>query len=586
MFDQPGWLWLLLAMPLVMALPALAARRRRRTWRALGQHGKAPGDGGIAWVVMMAPLVIALAEPRWGSVGGEPQPGRDVVLMIDVSRSMGAEDVVPDRLGAAAEAANGLIEALGREPGDRAAVVAFAGRGLIRCPLTANLGAASEAIEGLRPGTIEPGGTDLGAGLDAAIDAFDDQARAGGRVVVVLSDGEDHDPSWSRHLPRLDALGAIVHTVAFGDDEQGHPIPIDASEGDRPRFVEYRGEVVHSLRSDDALRALALATRGAFVPIGLAEADLGMLYEQRIAPADRRARRSTRAPERRERYALFVVAALAVGLIGSWPRRTHRATGAGHRRLLAALAITVAAIGADGGPETPREAVEAGRAAFGRGDFEDARAAFERAGKRSPGGPIVPYNLGATLYQLGRFDEARDRYLDADRTADPGLRMKIDYALGNVAVARRAIPEALQRYDACLAAKVDGAAFDRIRGFAVENRAFAERLIPPEATLADVDGGGPDDPGSEGRPDGPDDRQNGGGPPPGPSGASGMPGNPGGQDGTDGVGGAGPGPPGSDGGQTPSERLSDALESIREARDRRPEAPPTASEGRSDRRDW
>ena len=117
-------------------------------------------------------LFVALAQPRWGRLAAPPLlPGHDVVLMIDVSRSMGAEDAVPSRLAVAVEAAESLVNALSRGPANRAAVVAFAGRGVRRCPLTENLGAVLDALRRLRPGAVRPGGTDLGAALDEALEA-------------------------------------------------------------------------------------------------------------------------------------------------------------------------------------------------------------------------------------------------------------------------------------------------------------------------------------------------------------------------------------------------------------------------------
>src|SRR6185437_9839580 len=119
------------------------------------------------WLGAMVCLVLALAQPRWGrSAIGPMPPGHDVILAVDVSRSMAAEDAVPDRLGLAVEAAESLLKALGRERGTRVGLVAFAGRGVLRCPLTENLGAVVDALDRLRPGDVRPGGTNLGAALD------------------------------------------------------------------------------------------------------------------------------------------------------------------------------------------------------------------------------------------------------------------------------------------------------------------------------------------------------------------------------------------------------------------------------------
>ncbi len=108
------------------------------------------------WLLAIACLILAVAQPRWGRLGPAPAPGHDVVFLVDVSRSMGAEDAVPSRLGVALEYAEKLVDALGTGPDNRAAVVAFAGRGILRCPLTENLGAVIGALRRLRPEPYSP----------------------------------------------------------------------------------------------------------------------------------------------------------------------------------------------------------------------------------------------------------------------------------------------------------------------------------------------------------------------------------------------------------------------------------------------
>ncbi len=207
-------------------------RRRARQWSALGQGGRLRGDGARGWLAAIVCLIVALAQPRWGRVPAPPlPPGRDVVLLVDTSRSMGAEDAVPDRLGVAVEAAVSLVEALGREAGNRVAVVAFAGRGVLRCPMTENLGAVVETLRALRPGDVRPGGTDLGAALTVSLDAFGAEEQAGGRTIVVFSDGEDHAGRRDATIERLGAAGIVVHAVAVGDAEHGHPVPSGRGKG-------------------------------------------------------------------------------------------------------------------------------------------------------------------------------------------------------------------------------------------------------------------------------------------------------------------------------------------------------------------
>ncbi|MEW4566357.1 VWA domain-containing protein [Tautonia sp. JC769] len=502
-FAQPQWLWCLMALPIVGGASWIAARRRRSGWSLLAQSGRPPGDGGGAWSLAIALSVVALAQPRWGRAPAEPlPPGRDVILAIDVSWSMAAEDVVPNRLGNAVQIAGELTQAIGREPGDRVGVVAFSGRGVIRCPLTANLGAVVEVLRALRPGAVEPTGSDLGAGLETALDAFDDQPRDGGRVVIMISDGEDHEKHWERLVERARTLGVVVHTLALGDRDQGHPIPVGPARGpDRPRFL-FRGEPVETRRVDLELRGVALATGGAFLPIGLASADLGDLYERHIVPVQQQARDAFRRPERPERFRLFLAVGLAIGLVGAWPwprpipRRKPWWTS-----WMVVIGLTAVSLGmVQPGSEDPRSAAEAiasGRSAFDRGDYAAALDAFGRAEGLDPESAIPVYNAAATLYQLGRFEEARDRYRAARGRADEGLTLKIDYALGNCSLALGAFEAAIGHYDDCLESTAAGEHYDVVRSFAQENRSFAIRRSEADAVPAEGDdpGGAAETPG-------------------------------------------------------------------------------------------
>jgi Ca-activated chloride channel family protein len=490
-----------------------------------------------------------------------------VVLVVDTSRSMAAEDAVPSRLGAAVETAEGFVKALGRVAGHRAGVVAFEGRGAVRCPLTEDLGAVSEALRALRPGDVRPGGTDLGTALESALDLFDDQEPEGGWTIVLFSDGEDLAGHWERPLARLKGEGAVVHAVAVGDSERGHPIRLP-NGGE----LTYQGRTVLSKRDDVILRALAEATGGVFLPLGLKTADLGPLYETRIAPRARRRREEVRPPERVERFGAFLAAGLTLAVVASWPSRRRATLAWGW------LALAFLAIGADGPATSPSAAVEVGERAYRAGDFQAALASFERAITSAPDNPIPRYDAAATLYRLRRPAEALARYQEARDRAGPALRTKIDYALGNTALALGDIRAALRHYDDCLASTVQGAAYNQIRSFARENRRFAEEQadrLPEEPDEGDKGGPGPTGSGTEPSGKAPAepaaDRNEG----PGPEAPS-SPTGPGGAGGTQAA-------PPHDG--TPEDRLAAALDDLKSSLRRRlPDEPAAAPE--RDRRDW
>ena len=571
-FAHPDRLWLLAALLPMAAWVARGSRLRLRDWKALGQSGRPSGDGSWAWLVAMGLIVVALAQPRWGRMLGPDSPaGHDVVLLVDVSRSMAAEDAVPDRLGVAVDAASSLLRALDNGEGNRSAVVVFAGRGVVRCPLTSNLDAALDILRSLRPGEVQPGGTDLGAALDSAIGAFDEEEHAEGRTIVVFSDGEDHAGSWPSAIDRLRGAGIIVHSVAIGDPDRGHPVP---PKSNRDRAAETR-------RSDVAFEAISKATGGAVVPIGLASVDLGALFRDRIEPTARQRRDDFRLPERVERFPAFLLAALGFGLAGSWPGQARRRGGR-----LAFSAVLVASISLGAGPSasTPAGLVTLGRSAYDSGRFAEALDAFERAIALGPAAAIPRYDAASALFQLRRYPEAIARYEEARDRGDAGLTIKIDYALGNAHLALGTIPDAIARYDACLASTLPGTTFDAVRSDAEANRAFAASRPKPPPEQPEPGGSKP----VGSKPPRPSSKGKIGDSEPSPSPGQTVEGpkesdssSPGSR-GAGGAGGGGLAPPPAG---SPEARLNAALREIREARRRRPpEPPPSASNGVG--KDW
>ncbi len=247
------------------------------------------------------------------------------------------------------------------------------------------------------------------------------------------------------------------------------------------------------------------------------------------------------------------------------------------------------------------ELVERGRAAYGAGRLAEALEAFEAAARLAPNAAVPHYNAAAVFFGLKQYDAARRRYLEARPLADSALRTKIDFALGNTALALGDIPAAIASYDQCIGSTARGAGLDVVRADAAINREFATKQ---EQSPAMPQGEGSDDPSSPRRPDRKksSDRRDGDDPT-----SDGQPDDGASADGTSpgddaeksagrdrpprnrrrpgGAGGGRTTPPGATG-QSPEERLDAALENIRAAQSRRlPEEPPPASAG-DDQRDW
>lgn len=275
-FAAPLLLWWLAVVPLVAALIAAASILRRRALRRFaggaGREGRFLGQvsahrravKAILLLAALAAAVLAAARPQWGA-GVEPvtRKGVDVVVLIDTSRSMAAADVPPDRIGAARHAAASLIDRLG---GDRVALVTFAGKGAIACPLTVDHAAVTLFLDAVDVETTSVPGTALADAAETAIRAFGprDAAVTRGRAVVLFSDGEDHEGGLETAIESLRKAGVTVFAVGCGT-ERGAPIPLPASQGAQGGYKKDREGRLVTTRLDAAtLTRLALETGGRY----------------------------------------------------------------------------------------------------------------------------------------------------------------------------------------------------------------------------------------------------------------------------------------------------------------------------------
>ncbi|HYC77725.1 MAG TPA: VWA domain-containing protein, partial [Planctomycetota bacterium] len=238
LFLAPERAWLLALAPLAWAGGAWLERRREREVRvALGPRAAELHDvsrrrraaGRALGAAALFFGATAAMEPAFGESAASTPRGVDVVIALDVSRSMLARDAAPDRLGAARRELEGL---LARAAGDRFGLVAFAGDATRVCPLTRDLASFRTLLAGVDVDLPRRGGSDLAAALDAAAAAFPEGATEGG-AVVLLTDGEDHGGRAVDAAARARARGLAVHAVAYGAADGGKIVVDDGAGGSR-----------------------------------------------------------------------------------------------------------------------------------------------------------------------------------------------------------------------------------------------------------------------------------------------------------------------------------------------------------------
>jgi len=355
-------------------------------------------------------LVIALAGPRLGYDTLEvPHRGRDVIIAVDVSRSMLATDIVPTRLDRAKLFAEDLIGELG---GDRIGLVAFAGSAFLQAPLTLDHGAVLTALDELDTTVIPKGGTNLAEAIAAADDAFG-KAEGFSRAVVIISDGEELSADGVAAAKKAAAQGVRIFTVGVGSPE-GSEIPDGAGE-----FVRDPGtsKIVNSKLDEARMREIAEATGGFYTQLdnnasGLIAADgIGKMEEADITS------NSSRRPIERYQWPLGAAIGLLIlqGLVGE--RR---------RRRFAAVAIVAFAV-----CPSVAWAAPAGVEAYERGDYEKAREAFESRLRMEPEAPELQLNAGSAAYRLKDYAKASQYFSRATLSEDPSTRSAAEYNFAN-----------------------------------------------------------------------------------------------------------------------------------------------------------
>ncbi len=316
---HPTYLWALAAAPLVVTLFLWAAWRRREALRRLGDPGlvirlapvstrRRRWKGGLV-VLGVLFMAVALAGPRFGSRLREvKREGVDLVIALDVSLSMQAQDVAPNRLERAKNEIKKMLDGL---RGDRVGLVIFAGDAFIQCPLTTDYGAVRLFLDVADPSLIPTPGTDFGAALRMALKAFkaptEDADEKRTRALLFVSDGENHVAGVEEIAEEARKENVVIFAAGVGETE-GTLIPVYRNG----RRVDYKkdreGRVVTTKLEEDALQKLAEG--GAYFRIARTSSSLS-----KLSTALERMDKTTFGEEKFEEYEEEYQWPLAVALL-------------------------------------------------------------------------------------------------------------------------------------------------------------------------------------------------------------------------------------------------------------------------------
>ena len=439
-FGRPLWL---LVIPLALALLPLAFVVGRRTFAsaaALTRELPRPRLGvTVVLVLAVALAAFAAAQPRWGERSATVQAGgAQLVAVLDVSRSMGATDVAPSRLAAARTAvANTFL----RLQGDRVALIVFAGDARLRFPLTRDLGAAATVLESVETGAILlERGTSAASGLALAHELFDDET-SGGRLVLLISDGDDLGADPAGNAAALAAEGIELLVVGVGTASGGivplrHPLTREMVA-----LTDRDGEPVITRLDESGLRAMAEAGGGRYLGTDLAS--VPGTVRSRLAGLDQASFGATTTSLPIERFHWFAAAALALVLLAT---AVEWRALAGWRPALALAAVATFALVLAACATAAYTLNERALEALDEGDLDTAIELFHEAQAEDPRDGQVALNLAAVLHRAGRYDEAVRVARRALTDRDGAIAAAAHSSLGHHLFALGELEEALEAF--------------------------------------------------------------------------------------------------------------------------------------------
>ena len=372
-------------------------------------------------LAVFAFAILALARPQWGEEKKRIQrKGVDVIIMMDTSLSMLAEDIKPSRFQKAKLEIRTLVRNFN---GDRVGMVAFAGSSFLQSPLTLDYAAFYLFLDAIDVGYIPDPGTSLDRALRRAANSFP-ESDTKHKAVILFTDGEDHEGGLEGALKEVAEKGVRVYPIGLGSEE-GEPIPLKDDKGRRMGYKKDRsGQVVITRLNREVLEQIAKATGGIYLPATPGEQEIDLILKHMETLGERTFKERMIA-DKEDHFQLFLSLALIflvletlVSTVGKPPP--------------AAVALLAVFILFSGFMESPRDLNEKGNALFQEKKYESALEQYRKAQVKEPDDPAVLYNLASALYQVQDYQEAKNTLEKAVKhIEDKQLKQKALYNYGN-----------------------------------------------------------------------------------------------------------------------------------------------------------
>lgn len=421
-FQYKDLLWLLLLIPVMTGIYFYAYRKKKKVFKQLGDEAlvnelTAGYDRSSFFtkflLAVSALLLILLAIANLRSKTGEEKVNRngiDVMIALDVSKSMLAQDIQPNRLERAKQLLGKLMDKLDN---DRIGLVVFAGRAYLQMPLTADHSAAKMYLSAATPETVPAQGTVIGDALKACFASFNPKEKKY-KAVVLISDGEDHDEKAIEIAQKMAEEGVVINTVGIGSPEGANIL--DENTGELKK--DQQGNVVVTKLNEEELANIAAKGNGEYALYTNTDAVVSKIYNS-LSTMDQKAVEDNSLNNYQSWFQYLLGAALlflVIELLISEMKRKNNA------KMKAAAMLFFISLGFSASAQQNKELLKKGNDAYKQKDYATAIAKYNEAAKTNGADPLTQYNLGNALYKSDKKEDAVNAY---DKASE-GMKVPVE----------------------------------------------------------------------------------------------------------------------------------------------------------------
>ena len=453
-FEDPIYLYLLVLIPLLALVRFFSYRNQRKRLRKFGEpfllKELMPDVSRFRptvkfWVLLgaLALLIVMLARPQMGTkISHEQRVGIETIIAMDISNSMRAEDIVPNRLDRSKMMIENLVDHFSN---DKIGLIVFAGDAFVQLPITSDYVSAKMFLSSIDPSMIAQQGTDIARAIEMATHSFT-QEEGIGKAIVIITDGEDHEGGALEAAKSAKEKGMRVYVLGVGS-VNGAPIPIPGT-GD---FMKDKtGNTVMSALNEEMCRQIAQAGGGAYIHVENNSAAQEQL-DRELDKLSKKETSSTIYSEFDEQFqAVGILALLLLILeICILDRRNpllKRVSLFGGKRSATVLLILLMAYTASA-QTTDRQYIRQGNKQFHAGDYANAEVSYRKAMEKNSKNPQAAFNLGNALMAQKKDSAAIEQFQNASRLeSNPLRKAQAFHNIGVVCQSHRMYGEAIEAY--------------------------------------------------------------------------------------------------------------------------------------------